>query len=202
MRPHGLCTRIRPCVQAFSEHSCPPPCKSSPTAPVPRRCTYPRTPVPDGSRASKRSLRHAMDGWGTTTMPGASLQPWALFPANSRSGGSVYRLCRSETTRNRGSRRSILLNRVSEKGIILMQQGTYTPQRADLPLVLAISSGFQHSLAMLAGLITPPIIFASALNLDSATSAYMISASLIGCGASGSLITGTTIDQPLGAQAS
>ncbi|KAF4619404.1 hypothetical protein D9613_004755 [Agrocybe pediades] len=52
----------------------------------------------------------------------------------------------------------------------------------ELPLVLAISSGLQHSLAMLAGLITPPIIFASALNLDAATSSYMISASLIGCG--------------------
>ncbi|KAL4245118.1 nucleobase:cation symporter-2 (NCS2) family protein [Abortiporus biennis] len=53
---------------------------------------------------------------------------------------------------------------------------------SDLPLLLAITCGFQHSLAMLAGLITPPIIFASALNLDSALSAYMISASLIGCG--------------------
>lgn len=71
---------------------------------------------------------------------------------------------------------------------------------ADLPLLLAIASGLQHALAMLAGqfsfvllcpgnalthylgLITPPIIFASALNLDSATSSYMISASLIGCG--------------------
>lgn len=52
----------------------------------------------------------------------------------------------------------------------------------DLPLILAISSGLQHALAMLAGLITPPIIFASALNLDVSTSAYMISASLIGCG--------------------
>ncbi|KAJ7253995.1 permease family-domain-containing protein [Mycena rebaudengoi] len=52
----------------------------------------------------------------------------------------------------------------------------------ELPLVLAIASGLQHALAMLAGLITPPIIFASALNLDSETSSYMISASLIGCG--------------------
>lgn len=52
----------------------------------------------------------------------------------------------------------------------------------DMPLVLAMTSGLQHALAMLAGLITPPIIFASALNLDSETSAYMISASLIGCG--------------------
>ncbi|TFK43056.1 xanthine/uracil permease [Crucibulum laeve] len=53
---------------------------------------------------------------------------------------------------------------------------------ANLPLALAITTGLQHALAMLAGLITPPIIFASALNLDSTTSAYMISASLIGCG--------------------
>ncbi|KAJ7265053.1 xanthine/uracil permease [Mycena rebaudengoi] len=53
---------------------------------------------------------------------------------------------------------------------------------AELPLVLAIANGLQHALAMLAGLITPPIIFASALNLDSETSSYMISASLIGCG--------------------
>jgi xanthine/uracil permease len=53
---------------------------------------------------------------------------------------------------------------------------------SDLPLFLAITSGLQHALAMLAGLITPPIIFASTLNLDSDVSAYMISASLIGCG--------------------
>ncbi|KAF8963237.1 permease family-domain-containing protein [Flammula alnicola] len=53
---------------------------------------------------------------------------------------------------------------------------------AELPLAVAIATGLQHALAMLAGLITPPIIFASALSLDSATSAYMISASLIGCG--------------------
>lgn len=52
----------------------------------------------------------------------------------------------------------------------------------ELPLFLAITSGLQHSLAMLAGLITPPIIFASTLNLDAALSSYMISASLIGCG--------------------
>ncbi|KAJ7251601.1 purine permease [Mycena rebaudengoi] len=52
----------------------------------------------------------------------------------------------------------------------------------ELPLVLAIANGLQHALAMLAGLITPPIIFASALNLDSETSSYMISASLNGCG--------------------
>lgn len=53
---------------------------------------------------------------------------------------------------------------------------------SDLPLLLALACGLQHSLAMLAGLITPPIIFASSLGLDAETSAYMISASLIGCG--------------------
>ncbi|TFK97200.1 Xanthine/uracil permease [Pterulicium gracile] len=53
---------------------------------------------------------------------------------------------------------------------------------ADLPLLVAIVCGFQHALAMLAGLITPPIIFASALSLPPELQAYMISASLIGCG--------------------
>lgn len=53
----------------------------------------------------------------------------------------------------------------------------------DIPLLLAAACGLQHALAMLAGLITPPIIFASSLNLDSETQAYMVSASLIACGA-------------------
>ncbi|KAF8323910.1 xanthine/uracil permease [Clavulina sp. PMI_390] len=53
---------------------------------------------------------------------------------------------------------------------------------ADLPILLAMVVGFQHALAMLAGLITPPIIFASTLALDPATQSYMVSASLIGCG--------------------
>lgn len=65
----------------------------------------------------------------------------------------------------------------------------------DLPLILAISSGLQHALAMLAGLITPPIIFASALSLDAETSSYMISASLIGCGASKTMSKGQSAHQ-------
>jgi uracil-xanthine permease len=52
----------------------------------------------------------------------------------------------------------------------------------ELPLLVAIVCGFQHALAMLAGLITPPIIFASALALPPDVQAYMISASLIGSG--------------------
>ena len=64
----------------------------------------------------------------------------------------------------------------------------FYPLESDLPLFLALACGLQHALAMLAGLITPPIIFASALNLDAETSAYMISASLIGCGESTRLL--------------
>ena len=62
---------------------------------------------------------------------------------------------------------------------------------SELPLLLALACGLQHALAMLAGLITPPIIFASALSLDAETSAYMISASLIGCGTSHWLMLGS-----------
>jgi uric acid-xanthine permease len=79
------------------------------------------------------------------------------------------------------------LNRLCTPALPFMHQQTrrmppFYALDDELPLVLAISSGLQHCLAMLAGLITPPIIFASTLNLDAATSAYMISASLIGCG--------------------
>ncbi|KAK2465885.1 hypothetical protein APHAL10511_001526 [Amanita phalloides] len=52
----------------------------------------------------------------------------------------------------------------------------------EIPLLLAITCGLQQALAMLAGIITPPISFASTLHLDSGTSAYLISSSLIGCG--------------------
>lgn len=53
---------------------------------------------------------------------------------------------------------------------------------SEIPLLVAIICGLQHALAMLAGLITPPIVFASSLSLDPETSAYMISASLIASG--------------------
>jgi xanthine/uracil permease len=79
---------------------------------------------------------------------------------------------------------------------------------ADLPILLAIVAGFQHCLAMIGGLVTPPIIFAvscidqvirgggaslmllggsdvrrqNALALPAATQSYMISASLIASG--------------------
>lgn len=49
----------------------------------------------------------------------------------------------------------------------------------DLPIAVAAICGFQHALAMLGGLITPPMIIASSLQLSAETSAYLISASLI-----------------------
>lgn len=49
----------------------------------------------------------------------------------------------------------------------------------ELPLAVAAICGLQHALAMLGGLITPPMIIASALSLSAETSAYLISASLI-----------------------
>lgn len=52
----------------------------------------------------------------------------------------------------------------------------------DLPIAVAMVCGLQHSLSMLGGLITPPMIIASSLNLSGETSAYLISASLITSG--------------------
>lgn len=53
---------------------------------------------------------------------------------------------------------------------------------AKMPLLLALLLGFQHSLSMLAGIITPPIILASAANLDADLQSYLVSTSLIVCG--------------------
>lgn len=53
-----------------------------------------------------------------------------------------------------------------------------------LPIVLALVLGFQHALAMLAGVITPPIILSGqgGANLDAETAQYLVSTSLIVCG--------------------
>lgn len=51
-----------------------------------------------------------------------------------------------------------------------------------MPLFLALLLGFQHALAMLAGVITPPIILSGAANLDSNVQSYLVSTSLIVCG--------------------
>ena len=53
-----------------------------------------------------------------------------------------------------------------------------------MPIFLALLLGFQHALSMLAGLITPPIILSGSggAALDSETSQYLVSTSLIVCG--------------------
>lgn len=49
----------------------------------------------------------------------------------------------------------------------------------DMPLFLGFVLGLQHSLAMLAGVVTPPIIIAGVANLDTKTAEYLVSSSLI-----------------------
>jgi uric acid-xanthine permease len=53
-----------------------------------------------------------------------------------------------------------------------------------MPIILALVLGFQHALAMLAGVITPPIILAGqgGANFDAGTAQYLVSTSLIVCG--------------------
>ncbi|KAH9842057.1 Purine permease [Teratosphaeria destructans] len=51
-----------------------------------------------------------------------------------------------------------------------------------MPVLLALLLGFQHALSMLAGIISPPIILASAANLTTLQQEYLVSTSLIVCG--------------------
>lgn len=51
-----------------------------------------------------------------------------------------------------------------------------------MPVLLAMLLGFQHALAMLAGVITPPIIIGGAANFSPGTTQYLVSTSLIVCG--------------------
>lgn len=53
-----------------------------------------------------------------------------------------------------------------------------------MPVVLALLLGFQHALAMLAGVITPPLIMSGqgGVNLSTQEQQYLVSTSLIVCG--------------------
>ncbi|KKK15674.1 hypothetical protein P175DRAFT_0521403 [Aspergillus ochraceoroseus IBT 24754] len=51
-----------------------------------------------------------------------------------------------------------------------------------IPVLLAFILGLQHALAMLAGIVTPPVIMSSSLNLPSDLQQYLVSTSLIVCG--------------------
>lgn len=50
---------------------------------------------------------------------------------------------------------------------------------SDMPIVLGFILGFQHALAMLAGVVTPPIMIASTANLSTEIQEYLVSSSLI-----------------------
>ncbi|KAG0366980.1 permease family-domain-containing protein [Gamsiella multidivaricata] len=58
--------------------------------------------------------------------------------------------------------------------------------KTKLPALLALVMGFQHALAMIAGVVTPVLIMSGPgtgnMNLDTATRSYMLSASLISSG--------------------
>jgi NCS2 family nucleobase:cation symporter-2 len=58
----------------------------------------------------------------------------------------------------------------------------FFPLYGSMPLILGAVLGLQHSLAMLAGIVTPPLIIGLAANLETATTQYLVSASLITCG--------------------
>jgi uric acid-xanthine permease len=53
-----------------------------------------------------------------------------------------------------------------------------------MPVFLALLLGFQHALAMLAGIITPPLIMSGqgGVNLSEGEQQYLVSTSLIVCG--------------------
>lgn len=53
---------------------------------------------------------------------------------------------------------------------------------SDMPIILGFILGFQHALAMLAGVVTPPIIIASTANLSSDLQEFLVSTSLITSG--------------------
>ena len=64
------------------------------------------------------------------------------------------------------------------------QTAPFFALNAKMPILLGLLLGFQHALAMLAGVITPPIILAGSggANLGADTSSYLVSTSLIVCG--------------------
>lgn len=51
--------------------------------------------------------------------------------------------------------------------------------QSDMPLLLGALLGFQHALAMLAGVVTPPLIISSVANLGPELQKYLVSVSLI-----------------------
>ncbi|KPV72973.1 uncharacterized protein RHOBADRAFT_17422 [Rhodotorula graminis WP1] len=63
-----------------------------------------------------------------------------------------------------------------------MRSAQFYGLNESMPLMLAIICGLQHALAMLAGLITPPIIFAGQLGFSGARQNQMVAVSLLASG--------------------
>lgn len=55
----------------------------------------------------------------------------------------------------------------------------FFPLNGDMPILLGSILGLQHSLSMLAGIITPPLIISGVANFDVELTQYLVSASLI-----------------------
>ncbi|VVT46282.1 uncharacterized protein SAPINGB_P001136 [Magnusiomyces paraingens] len=55
----------------------------------------------------------------------------------------------------------------------------FFPLHGEMPLLLGAILGLQHSLAMLAGVITPPLIISNVANFDTEITQYLVSTSLI-----------------------
>ncbi|CAO3569397.1 unnamed protein product [Mortierella alpina] len=64
----------------------------------------------------------------------------------------------------------------------LSRQPPFFGLKTKLPVLLALVMGFQHALAMVAGVVTPVLIMSAQINLDASTRSYMLSASLISSG--------------------
>lgn len=55
----------------------------------------------------------------------------------------------------------------------------FFPLDAEMPILLGLILGLQHALAMLAGVVTPPLIIASSANLTTEQEQYLVSVALI-----------------------
>ncbi|GMM35395.1 hypothetical protein DASC09_027200 [Saccharomycopsis crataegensis] len=58
----------------------------------------------------------------------------------------------------------------------------FFPLDAEMPVFLGFLLGLQHALAMLAGVVSPPLLISSAANLDTETTQFLVSCSLITSG--------------------
>ncbi|KAK9456532.1 permease family-domain-containing protein [Dipodascopsis uninucleata] len=111
-----------------------------------------------------------------------------LAPVESRSRPSILRKIVSKVTTKDGWLGDYDYSYLFLPNVPFMKRtrrpGPFFGLNDKMPIILSFILGFQHALAMLAGIVTPPIILAgtAGANLDTATEQYLVSASLICCG--------------------